>query len=93
MSFRKLEIIDHSSPFIFFPPKPFSLAPFYVDEVTFSLLDFPTPFNSAYDLVYDSVTDLIQIESTHPPIFPSSSYKRVTRRFDSPGLHLNSLSD
>ncbi|KMS98865.1 hypothetical protein BVRB_3g067600 [Beta vulgaris subsp. vulgaris] len=85
MSYRKFEIIEHSSPFFItetttiLPPKPFSLNPFFQDDVTFSLLsEFP-----------DSVTDLLQIEST--PF--CSSYKRVTRRVDSSESYIKALSD
>lgn len=86
MSFRKFEIVDHLSPFFFsetsiFPPKPLSLNPF-ADDLTLSLLDFPTPF-------HDSFADLVQIEST--PF--CSSYKRVVRRVDSSEFYLRAISD
>ncbi|KAL2920453.1 BAG family molecular chaperone regulator 7 [Bienertia sinuspersici] len=87
MSYRKFEIIEHSSsssPFFItetsiFPPKPLSLTPFFPplihDDVAFSLLDFPSP-----------IGDLIQIETT-----PFCS--RVTRRADPAVSYLKAISD
>ncbi|XP_057528190.1 BAG family molecular chaperone regulator 7 [Amaranthus tricolor] len=86
MSFRRLEIIDYPSPFPFFPSKPITLIPFNEDDVAFPL------FNSFHDSVYDSVTDLIQIE-TKLPISSSASFKRVIHRVNSPSMYLNSLAD
>lgn len=53
---------------------------------TLSLLDFPTPF----DPFCDSVTDLIQIETTP---FCSYNYKRRVSRVNSSELYLRELCD
>lgn len=53
---------------------------------TLSLLDFPTPF----DPLCDSVTDLIQIETTP---FCSYNYKRRVSRVNSSELYLRELCD
>ncbi|KNA17804.1 hypothetical protein SOVF_076240 [Spinacia oleracea] len=83
MSYRKYEIIEHSSPcFItetsIFPPKSLSLNPFFPpslicdDEPTFS------PF------------DLVQIESSFPLC---TTYKRVVRRVDPVESYLKVISE
>lgn len=81
MSYRKYEIIEHSSPFFIPPPKPLDITPFIfpADDVTFSLLDFPTPLT----------TDLIQIET----IPFCATYKRVTRRPDPAEAHLKAIAE
>ncbi|XP_021286814.1 LOW QUALITY PROTEIN: BAG family molecular chaperone regulator 7 [Herrania umbratica] len=94
--FRRIDILEpYSSPLFvketsIFAPKPLAFPAFFEedDDLTFAL-DVLNPFPCFSPIeIYDSVTDLVQIEKT--PSF--CSYKRIQRRVE-PGFSIKNLCD
>ncbi|XVE56373.1 hypothetical protein DITRI_Ditri04bG0004000 [Diplodiscus trichospermus] len=94
--FRRIDIFDPYSPPLFiketsiFAPKPLAFPSFFEEDYDLSFaLDLLSPFpcSSPFE-IYDSITDLVQIEKT--PSF--CSYKRIQRRAE-PQFSIQTLCD